>query len=342
MSSEKIYIMTAAYYLAESNNLLEKLDEIKKTDEVIFNSLGAAHHCWDILEATNKSSGIPTVAMVVFIDLKRYDSAFREIQTIRSEFPSSVFILYGDETEYKLFLSEVPRESVDKFRHYYRLQKEQGDVFRVKLRNLLDQARFTAIRKKESLLINLPHDQIKVLVVFANPKGSNPLRLGAEDRTIHESLALGKYRERIFLTIKHAATIHDVRHALLEDSYDIVQFSGHATERGLAFENDAGDMQLVPQEAFSEFISDYSPPIKCVILNACYTDVQGKLISKGVPFTIAMKSPISDDGAIQFIRGFYDAIVAGKDVEFAYREGCRTVKLSGLPDSSTPVLFKQS
>lgn len=181
----------------------------------------------------------------------------------------------------------------------------------------------------------------KVLAIFANPKGSDLLRLSAEDRVINECLARSKYRENVTLHVRHAATIHDVRRALLDEDYRIVHFSGHGTGKGLVLENELGELQLIPQEALAELLSAYSSSIECVILNACYSDIQGKLVSLGVPYSIAMNGPISDESAIEFTRGFYDAIGAGKDIEFAYQEGCRTIKLTGLPDGSIPIILKK-
>ena len=37
--------------------------------------------------------------------------------------------------------------------------------------------------------------------------------------------------------------------------------------------------------------------------------------------TIGMDSSVDDEAAIQFARGFYDAIAASKSYEFAIREG---------------------
>ena len=181
-----------------------------------------------------------------------------------------------------------------------------------------------------------------ILAVFASPQGSAPLRLSAEDRVIRECLSLSRFRDNFSLEVLHAATIHDVRRALLGRDYRIVQFSGHGTGQGLVLENALSEPQLVPQEALAEFLSAYSPPIECVVLNACYTDVQGKLISLGVPFTIGINGAISDAAATEFTRGFYDAVGAGKDIEFAFQEGCRCVKLTGLSGSFESVLFTET
>lgn len=170
--------------------------------------------------------------------------------------------------------------------------------------------------------------KINVLVIFANPRGTIPLRLGTEDRVIHESVKLSRYRDNISLTIRHATTVHDLRRSLLEEDYQIIHISGHGTGTGLVLENELGDRYVVPQQALADLFQAYSPPIQCAILNACYSISQGQLTSLGVPFTIAMEGPISDEAAIEFSRGFYDAIGAGREVDFAYEEGCRTVNLA--------------
>ncbi|MBI5030356.1 MAG: CHAT domain-containing protein [Chloroflexi bacterium] len=174
----------------------------------------------------------------------------------------------------------------------------------------------------------MPKLKTKVLVVFANPHGTDALRLGTEDRTIRESIRHSRYRDNISLTVCHAATIHDVRRALLDEKFHLVHMSGHGTGSGLILEDETGGEYVVPQKALAELFAAYCPPLRCIILNACYSLTQGKLISTGIPFTIAMEGAISDDAAIEFTRGFYDAIGAGKGIAFAYQEGCRNVKLA--------------
>lgn len=181
----------------------------------------------------------------------------------------------------------------------------------------------------------------RVLAVFANPSGSDPLRLGEEARVLNECIALSKQRDNITLRVLHATRVSDLRRALLNDEYDVVHFSGHSTGKGLAFEDERGKVKIIPQGALGELLSAYSPPVQCVILNACYTNSQSALISMGVPFTIGVDGAISDDGAIEFTRGFYDAMGAGKDFEFAFQEGCRSMKLMGYDNEVIPMLLKK-
>src|SRR5579862_7350129 len=182
---------------------------------------------------------------------------------------------------------------------------------------------------------------MKVLVVFANPRGTSSLRLGEEDRTIQECVRRSKNRDNLSLIIHHAATVDDIRRALLDNDYEIVHFSGHGTGTGLAFEDNSGKLYIPPQKALSDLLADFSPPIKCLLLNACYSVSQGQSTSLGVPYTIAMEGPIADDAAIIFVGGFYDSIGAGKDVEFSFRQGIHALKLAGHSDSAVPHLLKK-
>jgi hypothetical protein len=100
---------------------------------------------------------------------------------------------------------------------------------------------------------------MKILVVFANPRGTNALRLGEEDRTIHECIQRAKNRDNLSLTTLNAATVHDIRRALLDSEYEIVHFSGHGTGTGLAFEDNNGRLYIPPQQAVAERSQTFRP-----------------------------------------------------------------------------------
>ena len=52
-----------------------------------------------------------------------------------------------------------------------------------------------------------------------------------------------------------------------------------------------------------------------------------------------MKSSVNDKSAIAFSVGFYTALGAGKDIEFAYKMGLVAIKLEGMPGSDIPILI---
>jgi hypothetical protein len=109
----------------------------------------------------------------------------------------------------------------------------------------------------------------------------------------------------------------------------------------LAFEDSAGRLYVPPQEAIAELLASFSPPLQCVILNACYSLEQGSFASLGVPYTVAMEGPIADNAAIAFSGGFYDSLAAGRDVEFSFKQGVLALKLAKHPDSLVPKLIRK-
>jgi hypothetical protein len=173
-----------------------------------------------------------------------------------------------------------------------------------------------------------------ILAVFASPHSLDRVLVDKEDKVITECIRLCKNRDRIQLTKQQAATVDDMSRALLDAAFQIVHIAGHGANTGVVLEDEHGEDFVVPQAALGRMFSRYVPPrgrLECVVLNACYSFTTGALTSSlGVPYTIAMEGPISDPAAIEFSRGFYDAIGAGKGISFAYEEGCGRVALKGL------------
>ena len=183
---------------------------------------------------------------------------------------------------------------------------------------------------------------IKILILTANPSntGSDPLCLDAEVRRIEEALQRSHYRDLFQITAKLAVRTTDMRRALLDHKPQIVHFSGHGTgEQGLVLENDAGKVQLVSTEALAGLFGIFETgDIECVLLNACYSEIQATAIHQFVDCVIGMNQPIGDKSAVQFAEGFYDALGAGSDYEEAYKIGCSAIALEGSSEYSTPVL----
>lgn len=179
----------------------------------------------------------------------------------------------------------------------------------------------------------------KLLILLANPKNTTPLRLSEETREIQHVLERSKYRDQFEVVLQSAVRVEDLRHSLLTEKPQIVHFSGHGGGAdGLALENAAGQMQLVSTESLGELFGLLQPTIACVVLNACYTEAQIAAIHQHVDTVVGMNQAIGDRAAIEFARGFYDALGAGESYAQAYRVGCTTLKLESIPEALTPVL----
>lgn len=183
---------------------------------------------------------------------------------------------------------------------------------------------------------------IRLLVLIANPvlESQAPLRLDAEVRLIEEALRRSRYRDRFELFTQLATRSDDLRRSLLHHRPQIVHFSGHGTgEDGLLLENDANEMQAVSNEALSQFFSIFKAgEIECVLLNACYSEVQANAIHQFVDCVIGMNQPINDTAAVKFAEGFYDALGSGSLYDEAFQVGCSSISLSNRSGASIPVL----
>jgi len=175
-----------------------------------------------------------------------------------------------------------------------------------------------------------------LLVVISNSDKSQELRLTNECRAIEQSLERGT--ERLESKVIHAATIDDWARAMLDREYHIIHFSGHGTEHGLMLEAESGEPRPVSPQALGGMLNAYRS-IECVILNACFSEANIEPLLTTVPYAIVMTDSIYDDSAVEFSRGFYDALSAGKSIEFAFNEGCRRIELKSLPDGEVPRLY---
>lgn len=189
----------------------------------------------------------------------------------------------------------------------------------------------------------------KILILAANPKQTVRLRLDEELRDLEEGLQRAQNRDNFELRSKWAVRPRDIRRAILDYRPNIIHFSGHgAGVQGLAFEDEIGNEQLVTGEALAGLFGQFSNQVECVLLNACYSEVQADAIVQHINYVIGMNDEIKDKAAIEFVVGFYDALLAynpeydsGSSVEFAFNIARNAIVLAGVSGKSIPVLKKK-
>ena len=208
-----------------------------------------------------------------------------------------------------------------------------------------------------------------ILILAANSTDASRLRLDEEVRDISEGLTRSQYRDRFALQSKWAVRPRDIQRSLLDHNPQIVHFCGHgqgtasladsATSRkmipldqldqeaaglvfeGLVFEDGAGKMKLIDGASLAGLFKLFADRVECVVLNACYSETQATAIAQYIPYVIGMNRAIGDRAAIEFSVGFYDALGAGRSIEFAYELACNAIQLAGLPEHLTPVIRKR-
>lgn len=182
-----------------------------------------------------------------------------------------------------------------------------------------------------------------ILFLAANPKNSTPLDLTREVKEIEAGLERSQKRDKFQLEQVWAVTPTDVHRAMLDYKPQIVHFSGHGMgEDGLVLENVVGQAQLVPSSALAGMFKQFADKVECVVLNACYSDVQAIAISHQIPYVVGMNQAVGDRAARLFAVGFYDALAAGETIEFAYEYGQNRIAMEGIPENLIPVIKRKA
>ncbi len=181
-------------------------------------------------------------------------------------------------------------------------------------------------------------DKKTILILSANPSDTARLRLPEEVRKIQEGLALSEGRDRFRVESQWAVRPDDLRRALLKFEPQIVHFSGHGTgEQGLVFEDDVGLAKTVTGVSLARLFS-LCPSVECVVLNACYSEVQASAIAEHVDYVVGMTKAIGDRAAIKFSVGFYDGLGYGRTIADAYEFGLSAIDSDGIAETDTPIL----
>lgn len=182
--------------------------------------------------------------------------------------------------------------------------------------------------------------QIKILFLTADPSDESRLRLGQELRDI--KVRLGK-PGRFQLEQRESVRVGDITDAIFDVEPQIVHFSGHGKSTGeLCFENEVGKVQPVKPDALAAMFKLFAQSINCVVMNACYSEIQAEAIAEYIPFVIGMNDAIGDKAAIAFAVGFYKALAANRSIEDAYEFGCVEIQLQGIPEHLKPVIYKKN
>ena len=184
----------------------------------------------------------------------------------------------------------------------------------------------------------------KVLILTAIPEG---LRLDKEIRDIVEAIRRAVKRDKWEIKIITAVRPQDIRRALAEEQPSIVHFCGHGMEDGsLVLEDNSGNHKAVSPFGLAALFKLHANHVKCVLLNACYSEKAAVAISQHIDYTIGMNQPIGDNGAIVFAVGFYDGLgYENPDsldiIQRAFEEGLVAIQMEDVSQGQIPVLKRK-
>ncbi len=178
---------------------------------------------------------------------------------------------------------------------------------------------------------------LKILFLAVNPSNTTRLRLDQEIRAIDEKLRQAEFRDKYEIEQQWAVRVSDLQGHLLHHKPNIVHFSGHGSSASeILLEDESGDSHPVSVKALSQLFSILKDDIRCVVLNACYSEPQARAIAEHIEHVVGMSKAISDEAAISFAAVFYQALGYDKNYKTAYDLGCSQIALENLNEQDIP------
>jgi CHAT domain len=218
------------------------------------------------------------------------------------------------------------------------------------------------------LLTDVPKpDQQTILFMGASPPGTRQLDLNKEQRKMVNELK-GKFK----LKTDKFLTAADIPRLLLKTKPSLVHFSGHGKNaktgekgeilkgntRGIADDDAISDvpqggivvfnetgkgLQVIDDDVveniFQTAVQKLNAPIQVVVFNSCYSHSQAERVSRIVPFVVGTARAISDELAIAFTAGFYEAIAMGSTIQQAFQYSKLRLFMKDKTEKDLVVLF---
>jgi uncharacterized protein YggU (UPF0235/DUF167 family) len=171
---------------------------------------------------------------------------------------------------------------------------------------------------------------LEVLIVSARPKDQPPLV--SEFDALQAAFRSSVREDKLDLGYLLPPTWDALMDWLLAGAPGVLHFEGHGafTRTGLlVFEDEDGTSD--PVDATTLGSAFYGTDLRLAVLSACESakaagesllgSVAPSLILAGIPAVVAMQQSLPDAVANRFSRGFYNALLAGQDIESAVAAG---------------------
>lgn len=181
---------------------------------------------------------------------------------------------------------------------------------------------------------------IKLLFLAANPIDTVRLNLDDECRAIEDALRKAEFRSQFVIEKYAALRVADLQELLLRYQPDVVHFSGHGSPASeIILKDGEGNHRPVPTAAFEQLFAVLKDNIRCVVLNACYSEAQARAIAAHIDCVVGMSDAISDAAATGFATAFYQALGYGRTLRTAFDLGCLALHLENLDEQNVPRLI---
>ena len=183
-------------------------------------------------------------------------------------------------------------------------------------------------------------EKIRILVLSSNPWSTGRILVAEEAREISDRIQEGPYRDKFEVHNHGAVRPKDLQRLLLTYEPQIVHFSGHGSKgQRILLNRTNGRAQALDQQGLKDVFAFYNNHVRLVLLNACFTKTQARLISDVVDYSIGTARPIGDKVSVAFAGAFYRALAFGKSIRDAFRSAKVELALTKMERSRGISLF---
>jgi hypothetical protein len=189
---------------------------------------------------------------------------------------------------------------------------------------------------------------IHVLAFAADPlsaphhDGNSRLRVDEEVRLIREKLRAADFGDLVTFEVRWAARTDDLLQALNETHPEVVHFSGHGRSDGLVLVGKDGYPYSVDGAALAQLFRVFKSDLRVVVLSACLSLPEARVIAEVVGCAIGTPGDISDQAAITFGASFYRAIAFGRSVQDAFEQARAALALNHHDHRECPELVARA
>jgi hypothetical protein len=180
-----------------------------------------------------------------------------------------------------------------------------------------------------------------ILFLTASPSQVARLNLEREANMIQDAILHQTWGKEFHVVQRWKTQATELQPLLQSYKPDIVHFSSHGTEdHQIILEDAQGKVAAVSASMLGKLFALHQANIRCVVLNACYSQAQAAAIAAHIPCVIGMNDAIEDSMAQQFTAAFYAALADGSDIHSAFGQGALQIEIHGDPtQASIPVLL---
>lgn len=187
--------------------------------------------------------------------------------------------------------------------------------------------------------------RLNVLYLTASPDPAAPLRVDAEVREVQQEIRGSIFRDKIKIEYRPAADLDSLIDGLNDLRPQIVHFSGHGNEGGVA--TDTGRVRkpvakMVSFDLLAKALNATDHPPQVIVLNSCNSSSAKTVLLPAAKIVIAMQASVTDVAATAFAVKFYAAIASGQSVNAAFKQGKLGIDGVSISEADTPVLLHAS